>query len=241
MSKTALIVPCFNEGSRLQVLKYVDFLSANEDIHFFFADDGSTDNTPIVLADLKSRFPEKVHVHTLNENQGKAEAIRKAALALPSDSYNSFGYWDADLSTPLSEIAGMKAALERYIVVMGSRWKRLGSVVERNPWRHITGRIFSTLASITLNLPVYDTQCGAKLFRIDCVLLFGEQFSSRWLFDVELLARYRNQHGADRLLREVYEWPLSEWKDTRGSKLALWYKISVPFALMKIYMKYRKR
>ena len=73
---------------------------------------------------------------------------------------------------------------------MGSRVKLLGRSIERKIWRHYTGRIFATAASIVLGIPVYDTQCGAKLFRAGPEIrsCFEQPFHSRWFFDVELIA-----------------------------------------------------
>ena len=74
--------------------------------------------------------------------------------------------------------------------VFGSRIRRLGAAITRDPLRHYFGRVFATLASMVLDLAVYDTQCGAKLFRVndDLRRAFGH-VSLRWIFDVELLAR----------------------------------------------------
>jgi hypothetical protein len=73
-----------------------------------------------------------------------------------------------------------------------------------------------------LRLPVYDTQCGAKLFRggPDSAALFAEPFQTRWLFDVELIARLgKRRADAGGAARAIYEVPLPEWRDVPGSKV----------------------
>ena len=51
--------------------------------------------------------------------------------------------------------------------------------------------MFASLASRSLRLRVYDTQCGAKLFRNTEPVrrVFDQEFISPWAFDVEILAR----------------------------------------------------
>ena len=76
---------------------------------------------------------------------------------------------------------------------------------------------------MTLALPVYDTQCGAKALRVIPALraALAEPFRSRWAFDVELLGRLLYPSGTTpAVAREaVVEMPLRTWHDVGGSKL----------------------
>ena len=68
----------------------------------------------------------------------------------------------------------------------------------------------------------YDTQCGAKIFRAnpDTRPLTAERFLSRWVFDVEILARFISQLGSPALAADrIYEFPLDSWEDVEGSKV----------------------
>jgi dolichyl-phosphate beta-glucosyltransferase len=74
---------------------------------------------------------------------------------------------------------------------------------------------------MTLGVAVYDTQCGAKLFRAtdETQTLFLQPFSSRWIFDVEILARLVATAGDGRAEQMIYECPLDRWTDVGGSQL----------------------
>jgi len=135
------------------------------------------------------------------------------------------GYWDADLATPLEEIARFRAVLathSRVALVLGARVQMLGRLVRRRPIRHYLGRIFATGVSLFLQLPIYDSQCGAKLMRNEAALapLFDEPFCVDWTFDVELLARLIRLRGRAAARESLYELPLERWEDVAGSKVA---------------------
>lgn len=243
MRDVCLVIPCFNEQQRLRGDHIAGFVAAQAGVRVCFVDDGSSDGTFQLLEGLRTKHPDRILVCRLEHNSGKAEAVRQGILRMSASQPPAFiGYWDADLSTPLAELDRLLAALEQspdHRLAMGSRVKRLGSQIERNEMRHYLGRVFSTLASRLLDLPVYDSQCGAKVFRTDvAATLFAEPFITRWIFDIELLARLRNQIGRDGVLKTVIEVPLLEWREVGGSKLRLAHMIRVPTELLRIRSRY---
>jgi len=194
-----------------------------------FVDDGSTDGTAEVLRRLKDAIPVGLEVLSLDRNCGKAEAVRRGVLRALESEPRFVGYWDSDLSTPLRNVADFARLLESrpdLDMVFGSRVKLLGRRVERRTSRHLVGRVFATVVSLMLDMGIYDTQCGAKLFRVTPRLkrLFEEPFRSTWTFDVEILARLiamTREEGGAAVDSLIYEFPLMEWTDVPGSKVDL--------------------
>ena len=224
---TRIVVPCFNEERRLPVARFQEFLSAKPDVGFVFVDDGSTDGTCERLRVLAGAAPDLVEVVSLGANGGKAEAVRRGVLEALRTEPRFVGYWDADLATPLDVIFQLREVLETHPaceIVMAARVRLLGRLIQRSPLRHYLGRLAATWIALVLGLRVYDTQCGAKLFRNGPTLreLFRDPFLSPWLFDVEILARRIAQGAAGSIppAREViYEHPIPEWTGVSGSKL----------------------
>jgi hypothetical protein len=107
--------------------------------------------------------------------------------------------------------------------------------------RHYLGRVFATFASLVLRLAVYDTQCGAKLFRVNPTVsnLFQQPFRSRWIFDVELLARFVQSVGPQRAEAAIFEYPLEQWRDVPGSKLRPKHFAKAAWDLFMIRSNYR--
>jgi glycosyltransferase involved in cell wall biosynthesis len=222
---TWLVVPCYNEADRLDVPAFSRFLKDFPDAGLVFVDDGSRDDTSRVCREVADQPPSgKALVLSLDENRGKAAAVRAGVLhCLEACSPQCIGYWDADLSTPLPEVAAFERTLEVHppvVAVFGARVKRLGANVERRADRHYLGRVFATVVSSgLLRLPVYDTQCGAKLFRADAArAVFAEPFVTDWCFDVEILVRLMLRYG-EGVYEAVYELPLTAWRHVPGSKL----------------------
>ncbi len=224
MRSATVVIPCFDEALRLRV---EDVLSIPEELALdvVLVDDGSTDGTLALLRQLEQASP-AIRVVALPSNLGKAEAVRLGLLEALRGGAEIVGYLDADLSTPPREFARLVAALaedEHLGAALGARVALLGRDVQRRAHRHYLGRVFATLASLALALPVYDTQCGAKAFRAGPALraALADPFSATWAFDVELLGRLVYPRGdvPPMPFDALVEVPLGRWHDVSGSKL----------------------
>ena len=227
MGRLTVVVPCYNEAERLDGAAFVAYVDAHPDMSLIFVDDGSKDATASVLAQLAAQRPGAIHVLSLQRNSGKAEAVRQGMLQALAASAEIVGYLDADLSTPTSEMPRLLAAIERpgVQVAIGARVALLGTDIHRSPVRHYLGRVFASGASMILHARIYDTQCGAKLFRATPAVsaALAEPFLSRWAFDVEFLGRLMIGTPAvpPLPLAAIVEVPLTVWHDVKGSKLGV--------------------
>jgi dolichyl-phosphate beta-glucosyltransferase len=246
MSSVIVVIPCYNEAKRLSVLQFKAFSLRSCSIRFLFVNDGSTDETINLLECLRKYDPQRFMVCNLPENVGKAEAVRQGLLQAFNAKPDYVGYWDADLATPLNAIPVFYDLLNRephLEMVFGARVLLLGRSIERKAIRHYLGRLFATAASITLGISIYDTQCGAKLFRTSPLIksLFQQPFETGWIFDVEIIARLIQAYrGTCKSQPEhiIYEFPLDEWHDVAGSKVKARDFGKAFFDLSKIYWKY---
>ena len=223
----ALVVPCYNEAARLNVQEFRAFAAQTPAVHLLFVNDGSSDSTSAVLETLRAGLETNVSILTCPINGGKAEAVRRGLLyTLDNLSPRMIGFWDADLATPLNAVAPLARILDEMPaiqMVFGARVKLLGRHVERRAIRHYPGRVFATMVSLLLRLSIYDSQCGAKLFRVTPYIrqIFADPFLSKWIFDVEIMARYSQilKLSPSELAGMIYEFPLEQWTDVAGSKI----------------------
>ncbi|HLS70774.1 MAG TPA: glycosyltransferase [Chitinophagaceae bacterium] len=244
MQETAIIIPCFNEINRLDSDYLLSFLKKHRKYTIYLIDDGSTDGTQNLLHKIKEQNPKQIEVVTFQRNSGKGEAVRRGMMeALKNKEFNYFAFLDADFSTPFSEIIRLEEVLKakNKFAVFGSRLKTLNSQIERSLVRHYIGRFIATLISKTINLPMYDTQCGAKIFDRNIVeYIFKDVFISKWLFDVEIIMRLKNL-WSDNILNHLLEEPILKWKHVDGSKISISYGLKIPFELYKIKQKYKQK
>jgi glycosyltransferase involved in cell wall biosynthesis len=239
-SPVVLVLPAYNEARRVD-LERLQRLASDRRVRLVFVDDGSTDGTLPLLHALADR-QSGASVLALPKNRGKAEAVRAGLNHAMATGAETVGYYDIDLATPPSEILRLIDVLHSkpdVTVVLGARVSLLGSAIDRSVARHYAGRVFASVASLACGLRVYDTQCGAKLFRVTPALekALEPPFRSRWSFDVELLSRLTSEAPDGQRLDDssFLEVPLQAWSDVPGSKLTLGAMVRAGLELVVIW------
>ncbi|HUG64305.1 MAG TPA: dolichyl-phosphate beta-glucosyltransferase [Gaiellaceae bacterium] len=216
-----IVVPVYNEERRLPVLlrslhQDADDVAGRAGLvlaEVIVVDDGSTDGTADLLAaadDLGGRFS----FERFPENRGKGAAVRAGMLRATSDVALMT---DVDLSTPLEELVGLAAEVERGVdVCIASRALRGSEIVVRQPLhRELMGKAFNVIVRTLTRIPWKDTQCGFKLFRLSSSRrLFELQRVDGFAFDMELLVLAR------RLDLRVAEVPV-RWIDNPDTRVGL--------------------
>jgi glycosyltransferase involved in cell wall biosynthesis len=217
-----IVVPCYNEETRIDVDYFEYLIRELGKFHFYllFVNDGSSDSTGALLDELGELGAKTLH---LEKNVGKAEAIRNGLIASNSAYPNCevFGYLDADAAFGAPDVIELALSIsEKYrnkdvLFLSGSRISMAGSLIQRNKLRHIIGRAIVTILNLDKKIRMYDPQSGLKVFRVKNFdqLLLGKPFKTKWFVDLEILSRL-SAHSL-----EVIEQPVKKWVEVGGSKL----------------------
>ena len=167
----SIVIPLLNEQDSLREMhrQLSDVAEQNGyRMEMIFVDDGSTDDSWMLITELASEDPRVAGV-CLRRNFGKAAAL-SAGTAVASHEY--VVTIDADLQDDPSEIPRLFQEMEKgYDVVSG--WKKL----RRDPWsRRAASKVFNWLVNRLTGVTLHDHNCGFKLYRrevFDEVDLYG--------------------------------------------------------------------
>jgi dolichyl-phosphate beta-glucosyltransferase len=209
-------IPCYNEAARVRdtVRSTLDYLAIESpDAELIVVNDGSTDPTAEIVRETLTGAKIQARLLENFPNRGKGAAVRSGLLAATKP----IGlFFDADLSTPLSEIPKLIEPISReeVDVAFGSRALDRKLIGVHQPWRREqAGRVFNLIVRVATGMPFWDTQCGFKAFRLDvCRPILEKAQTVGFAFDVELLLL---AYHAGLRLREI---PV-RWNHAEGSKV----------------------
>jgi glycosyltransferase involved in cell wall biosynthesis len=156
------------------------------DFEIIFVDDGSKDGTTAIVESYCSSNS-RVRILNLPKGFGKGGSITHAILT--ETLKDCVAFMDVDLSAEPSELERLLEHIEDYDLVLGSRILRDGlKPIERPFYRSFLSNSYSRLFRILFRLPIYDPQCGFKLFRTNVIQrLFGNITTMGFAFDTDLI------------------------------------------------------
>mgnify|MGYP000865763190 FL=1 len=234
-----IIVPCYNESRRLDIIYWSSIVEDLEEIEisFTFVDDGSKDNTLSLLDELK--IFNNVDVLALKNNIGKANAIREGLTSALSKNaaLSSFGFIDCDSAFSKTEVVNTIISFadnfQEFDAIFPSRVNFSDSQIYRSEVRHILSRVIYTFMARGWDWAPYDTQCGFKLFKFTPAIrtALDKPFKTRWFFDIELITRLAMIEGKRLKIKEI---PLSFWQEVSDSKIKVKQVFKVLFEILYI-------
>ncbi|MDD5254420.1 MAG: glycosyltransferase family 2 protein [Candidatus Nanoarchaeia archaeon] len=219
MAEYTFIIPAHNEEKRIGgTLRSLDRVFG-DNLNILVVDNGSTDNSLEIYKEWKKNrknFDYKIYPEKL----GKGGAILEG-LKIANTKY--IGYIDADDAFHLESIKILLSCLQKYDVVMASKWKDKGFMRVDEPFiRKLLSRGWNVMIRILFGFNIKDTQAGAKFFRKETLdkINFNDFVCKNFSFDVELLYRLKKNkakmlemfvptfHMEGTTFRLIYIWPM---------------------------------
>ncbi|MEO0983524.1 MAG: glycosyltransferase family 2 protein [Pseudomonadota bacterium] len=159
----SIVVPVYNEAGAVGALadEIAEALDGRA-YEMIFVDDGSSDHTQAVLAELKSRHP-ALRAISHRRNAGQSRAIRTGVLHARAP---VIGTLDGDGQNDPADLPALYRELTRpdapgdLALVMGERRRRQDSI-----WRRLSSSLANAVRQFLLKDGARDSGCGAKAFR----------------------------------------------------------------------------
>jgi glycosyltransferase involved in cell wall biosynthesis len=210
--KLSVVMPVYNEQATLaRVIERV--LSVGLDIELICVDDGSTDGSREILADLERQFPQ-MRVFLQPENLGKGAALRRGIQEATGEYVI---IQDADLEYDPSDYRRLLEPLEagQADVVYGSRFLGGGPHRVLYFWHSVANSFLTLLSNMITDLNLTDMETCYKVFRREVIQSIPLE-EDRFGFEPEVTVKV-----AKRNLR-VYEVGISYWGRTyaEGKKIS---------------------
>lgn len=184
----SVVVPAYNEDRRIaitlkKIREYLDCQNYSSEI--IVVSDGCTDMTDSCAAESLKDWP-NFSLLCRSENKGKGYTVKEGILHSQG---RMILFTDADLSTPIEELANFLPWADEFDVIIGSRALPESNIqVRQSFFREYMGKTFNLFVQLLIFQGIKDTQCGFKLFQRQAALdIFNRIKLDGFGFDVEAL------------------------------------------------------
>ncbi|OGV97410.1 hypothetical protein A2W24_05545 [Microgenomates group bacterium RBG_16_45_19] len=127
-------------------------------------DDGSTDSTPKILAQLKTKWPNKLLIVTHEVNQGYGAGLATGVKKADEASFSHTVFMDSDLTNNPKDLVKFVTKMD-YDLVKASRYIT-GGRVKGVPWkRRVFSQTGNLLSRICFRMGIHDYTNGFRMVR----------------------------------------------------------------------------
>jgi glycosyltransferase involved in cell wall biosynthesis len=160
-----IVIPVYNEEESLEPL-FTELLQTmtplNRPYEIIFADDCSSDQSPVILNDFRQKFPEVVRIITLSERSGQTFCLRKGLEAARGQITVTL---DADLQNDPADIPKLLEKMEEgYDCVCGWRKAR-----QDKPIKAGLSKLGNILQRLFTGMKIHDVSCTLRAYEKDCI------------------------------------------------------------------------
>jgi glycosyltransferase involved in cell wall biosynthesis len=227
--KLSVVMPVYNERLTLrEVVQRV--LAVALEIELICVDDGSSDGSREILAELQQQFPQ-VHVLLQPHNMGKGAALRRGIQEATGDYVI---IQDADLEYDPAEYPVLIGPLDqgKADVVYGSRFLGGGPHRVLYFWHSVGNWLLTLMSNVFTDLNLSDMETCYKVFRRELLQSIPIE-EDRFGFEPEITVKI-----AKRRLR-IYEVGISYWGRTyeEGKKIGWKDGVRAVYCLVKYSLK----
>lgn len=227
--KLSVVMPVYNERATLrEVVRRV--LDVSIDLELLCVDDGSSDGSREILAELQQQYPQ-IRVFLQPQNMGKGAALRRGIQEAHGDYVI---IQDADLEYDPAEYQVLLGPLDqgKADVVFGSRFLGSGPHRVLYFWHSVGNWLLTLMSNIFTDMNLSDMETCYKVFRREILQAIPIE-ENRFGFEPEITVKI-----AKRRLR-VYEVGISYWGRTyeEGKKIGWKDGVRAVYCLLKYSLK----
>ncbi|PQL93613.1 glycosyltransferase family 2 protein [Apibacter adventoris] len=162
----SIIIPLLNEADSLnELFDRIHNVCIQEKFSYevIFIDDGSTDNSWIIINNLSKIYPQVKGIK-FARNYGKSQALNAAFKIAKGEVVITM---DADLQDFPEEIPALHKMIveDNYDLVSGWKKKRYDNVITKN----LPSKLFNWAARSTSGVKLHDFNCGLKAYKNEVI------------------------------------------------------------------------